>query len=151
MTEIAGRVVNVKGDLALVEVGPRQVGCGRCQEAGGCGALPGGGEGAKRIYHIRNDIAARTGDEVVLVVPEGALLKVSLLAYLVPVLLVIPAAAIGAAISETTAVIAALAGLVGGMMLLRLAQRRMLSSREPLLSMRIKDCAFHSSKGIHTC
>lgn len=141
MTETPALVVRVDEPFAYVEIGPRLAGCGRCHEAGGCGAGS-TGSGGKRIYRLPNDIGVRAGDEVMLVVPDGALLKASLLAYLLPVISLIVAAAIGAALSERAAVIGVCTGLAIGLALVRYGQSRMLSAREPLLRMRIKSCAF---------
>jgi sigma-E factor negative regulatory protein RseC len=152
VTEMPGLVLRTEDDFAYVEIAPRQAGCGRCHEVGGCGADAGaGGSGGKRVYRLPNAIGVCSGDQVMLTVADGALLKASLYAYLLPIVLVIVGAAIGTTISETAAVIAAGIGLAVGMVLTRYAQSRMLATREPLLRMRIKNCAFNSSKDHNLC
>ena len=153
MNETPGVVTRVEGDLAYVEIGARAAGCGRCHEVGGCGSnLMGGAQTqAPRTYRLPNRIGACVGDEVVLTIPDGALLKVSLLAYLLPVLLIIVGAALGERISDGIAIVGSLLGLVLGIGMLRYAQSRLMASREPLLSIRIKACAFHLHKDSSIC
>ena len=152
MTETPGAVARVDDGFAYVEIGPRVAGCGRCHEAGGCGATWGADtHKGKRVYRVPNDIGVRIGDEVVLTMPDGALLRASLLAYFLPIVLVIVAAGIGSTISEASAVGGAGIGLAVGMVLVRYGQSRMLAAREPLLSMRIKTCAFNLPRGHHSC
>jgi sigma-E factor negative regulatory protein RseC len=155
MSEMPGIVTSVDGQLAVVEIAPRTSGCGRCHEPGGCGAAatPVAGKGA-RSYRLPNSIGVRVGDEVLLTIPEGSLLKVSMLVYLLPVALVITGAAGGSLVSappDLAALTGAAVGLVLGFAILRLAQSRLLTSREPLLAMRFKDCAFHSHEEINSC
>jgi len=100
---------------------------------------------------LPNTVGADVGDKVLLVMRDGALLRVSLLAYLLPALLVIVGAGLGNASSDAAAIIGALLGLAAGMGVLRLIQARILASREPLLSMRIQSCDFHWHKEPPTC
>jgi sigma-E factor negative regulatory protein RseC len=153
MNETPGLVTRVEDGLAYVQIGARVAGCGRCHEVGGCGSsLLGGAQSqAPRTYRVPNRIGAQVGDDVLLTIPDGALLKVSLLAYLLPVLLVIAGAALGTRLSDAMAILGAAAGLVVGMAVLRFAQSRLIAAREPLLSMRIKSCAFHLHKDIPQC
>jgi sigma-E factor negative regulatory protein RseC len=152
VTETPGAVVLVDDRFAYIEIGPRVAGCGRCQEEGGCGASWGAdGQNGKRVYRLPNDIGVRIGDDVVVTMPEGALLRASLLVYFLPIVLVIIAAGIGSTISEVAAVSGAGIGLAVGMVLVRYGQSRMLAAREPLLSMRIKTCAFNLPKEHHSC
>jgi sigma-E factor negative regulatory protein RseC len=153
MSEMPGIVTSVERNLAVVEIAPRAAGCGRCHEPGGCGVSTSTTTG-KRQYRLPNDIGARVGDEVVLTIPEGSLLKVSLLAYFLPVALVILGAAAGTLLSASSDLVAltgAGIGLLVGLVVLRLAQSRLLLAREPLLGMRIKDCVFHSQKELKSC
>jgi sigma-E factor negative regulatory protein RseC len=155
MTEMPGVVTRIEDAHAVVEIGPRTAGCGRCHEPGGCGA-PSMGAAAKRKRHYRlaNTIGVRVGDDVVLTMADGALLKISFLAYLLPVALLITGAAIGTTLAPTSDALAlagAVIGLAFGLVALRLSQTIMSTAREPLLSMRIKDCALHSHKEINSC
>jgi sigma-E factor negative regulatory protein RseC len=153
VTETPGAVLRVDDRFAYVEIGPRVSGCGRCHEAGGCGANWGAGDdqGGKRVYQLPNDIGVCAGDDVVLTMPDGALLRASLLAYFLPIVLVILAAGIGSSVSELAAVGGAGVGLGIGLVLVRYGQSRMLAAREPLLAMRIKTCAFNLPKEHHSC
>jgi sigma-E factor negative regulatory protein RseC len=156
MTEMPGVVIRIEDGHAVVEIGPRAVGCGRCQEPGGCGAptMSTGSAKQKRQYRLPNDIGVGLGDDVVLAMADGALLKVALLAYLLPVALLIAGAAIGATLSpssDSLALSGAAVGLGLGLVALRWAQTRMSTAREPLLSMHIKDCNFQSHKEISSC
>ncbi|MBV2235253.1 MAG: SoxR reducing system RseC family protein [Sterolibacterium sp.] len=128
--ENRGTVTCVEGAYALVEVRPVSAGCGRCHETGGCG----GGlltealrpKGMTR-YRLKNTIGAQVGDEVVLRVAEGAVLRVALLAYLLPVICLIVGAAIATAIyaEDHMALAGAVSGLLLGLLVLRLLQSRL--------------------------
>jgi sigma-E factor negative regulatory protein RseC len=154
MSEMPGVVISIEDGHAVVEIGPRAAGCGRCHEPGGCGSPTMGAAKQKRHYRLLNDIGVRVGDEVILAIADGSLFKISVLAYLLPITLVIAGAAIGATLvpeSDSVALGGAVIGLALGLVVLRLAQSRMSTGREPLLSMRIKDCVFHSHKEISSC
>lgn len=139
----------------MVEVQPAVSGCGRCNEVGGCGSgLLNQALRPKRrlIYRVANRIGARVGDSVTVIVPEGAVLRAALLAYLLPVVLVIAGAAVGTTIStsDIVALIGAGAGLALGLLVLRLAQRRLAVIGEPLLAMRLKQAPTGYIKDLHT-
>ncbi len=151
----AAIVTSIEGEHALVEVQPAVSGCGRCNEAGGCGSglLNQALRPRRRlIYRVANRIGARVGDSVTVTVPEGAVLRAALLAYLLPVLLVIAGAALGTAISasDLVALVGAGAGLALGLLVLRLAQRRLAVAGEPLLAMRLKQVPTGFIKDLHT-
>lgn len=90
-------VARIEGDQAYVEVAGAGQGCGRCHEAGGCqsGILSQMFRQAPRQFRIHNTIGAAPGEHVVVCVAEGATLRAALLAYLVPVLLLIAGAFAG--------------------------------------------------------
>ena len=155
MTEMPGVVTAIVGEQAIVEIGPRTAGCGRCHEPGCCGSplLGKSGQGV-RHYRLPNRVGAGIGDDVVLTLADGSLLKVSLLAYLLPIVLVLGGAAAGLLLlpqSDAASMVGAGIGLAVGLATLRLAQSRMLTRREPLLDMRIKECVFHSHEDIRLC
>jgi sigma-E factor negative regulatory protein RseC len=112
MIEIPARVVRVEGDTAWVEA----------NAPSSCGACGGKGCGSSlfaRMYHPRaqeypvdNAIAARSGDAVVVGIPDGALFKATLVGYLAPLGLMLVGAMLGAAIGDAGAVAGAVAGLV---------------------------------------
>lgn len=135
MTESEALVVRLEGDYAWLEVMGEGGGCSACHKAGSCGA----GDGRGRIQRFPNTIGARVGDHVVVRVADGTVFKSVLWAYLVPIVLVLAAAAVGmAAAGDAGAVAGALAGLGGGWLALRRADRRLTESRESLLSLQIK-------------
>ena len=138
--ENRGVVTRIEGQYAMVEVKPVSGGCGRCHEVGGCGSnLINESLRPQKlnIYRLPNRIDAKVGDAVMISVPEGAVLRAALLAYLLPLLFLIVGAALGtAAGSDRDALIGAGAGLVGGLLVLRLVQARLAGGSASLLSMR---------------
>lgn len=82
-----GIVVRVRGDMAWVET-RRQSACGACDVANGCGtSLLSRLLGQKRTrVEALNSVGAATGDEVVVGIEEQALVKGSLMVYLLPLL-----------------------------------------------------------------
>lgn len=128
MTESEAVVIRLDGDYAWVDL---QSGCATCGESGGCGLSDGKGKPRQRL---RNEIGARVGDQVVLSVSDGAVLRAVLYCYLLPLAMVFALAAGGMAIAnESGAIVGALGGLGLGWSAMRLAGRR-----EPLPSMRLK-------------
>lgn len=91
-------VVLVEENQAYVEVGGASVGCGRCHEAGGCqSSILGQMFRSKlRRFRIANDIGAFPGDRVVVRVANGAALRAAVLIYVLPVLLLLLGALMGA-------------------------------------------------------
>ncbi len=127
----------------MVEAVSPASGCGRCQEAGGCG----GGLLNKSLrsekschYRLQNLIGAKVGDRVIVSVPEGSVLRAALLAYLLPVLLLIAGAAVGTAVSDADlgALIGAVSGLLLGLLVLRKVQNHLAGSGELLMTMRLE-------------
>ena len=145
MSEVAAVVISVEHGTAVVETGPRAAGCGRCHEPGGCGGgllnLQDGGK--PRRFTVPNTINAGIGERVLLCAPDGTLLRVALLSYGMPLLLIM----IGASLatwrfgSDASAVTGALAGLVAGLLLLRIVASR----REPVLSLHFKSPDNHDA------
>ena len=105
MIEAHATVVSASGDRLRVRVDPARGGCGRCNEPGGCGAArisdlfcPNRNE-----FEIDNSIGARSGDEVILCIAEGASLRAALVGYGLPVGLVVAGAAVGTAFATSGA------------------------------------------------
>lgn len=141
--ENRGIVTRIEGVCAMVEVVPVSSGCGRCHEAGGCGGdlLAQSLRPPKlNVYRVPNRVGAKVGDCVVVSVPEGAVLRAALLAYLIPALFLIVGAALGTAFAEDDrlALIGAGLGLMLGLLVLRLAQWRLMGAGELLVSMRLE-------------
>lgn len=97
MIEETGVVVSVQGDLAEV-AGQARSSCGGCAVKGACGtSLLARYFGPKRLLlQASNSIGARPGERVIIGLPEGALLEVSVLAYLVPLAALVGGAVAGA-------------------------------------------------------
>lgn len=128
MSESEAVVTRLDGDYAWVDL---QSGCTTCGESGGCGLSDGKGKAQQRLH---NGIGARVGDQVVLSVPDGAVLRAVLYCYLLPLVMVLALAAGGVAVADDSgAIVGALAGLALGWLVMRSVGRR-----EPLPSMRLK-------------
>ncbi len=95
MIEQQGIVVDTSGEFAWVET-QRESSCGGCAAKSGCGTALLNRSIGKRFNRIRvsNDVGARTGDCVVLGIPEQALLKGSFAVYLVPLIAMLGGATI---------------------------------------------------------
>ncbi len=93
MIEESGRVVAVEGDQAWVRTIQVST-CQSCAARKGCGQGLMNTLGAGRGTEVRvtNVLDVSVGDDVVLGVPEDALLRASALMYLVPLLMMIGAA-----------------------------------------------------------
>ena len=120
-----GRVTRRSGSYAFVS-SEGQRSCARCAEGRGCG----GGLMAqilgKRLYEVRAQTADRTieaGDEVLLGIHGSALLRLSALVYLVPILCLTAGAWVGALSGEIGSVIVAIAGFAGGLLVVRAVSR----------------------------
>jgi sigma-E factor negative regulatory protein RseC len=128
VTESEAIVTRLDGEYAWVNL---QSGCTTCEQTGGCGLSDGKGKPPQRLL---NGIGARVGDQVVLTVPDGAVLRAALYCYLLPLAMMLALAAGGMAIAdETGAVLGALGGLGLGWTAMRMA-----GQREPVPSMRLK-------------
>jgi sigma-E factor negative regulatory protein RseC len=140
MTESEAVVTRVDGDHVWLDA-DGSAGCASCGQAAGCGL--GDGKG-KRLQRLRNTIGARVGDRVTICIPDGAVLKAAFYSYLIPLALIVGGAAGGMSIGgESAAILGALVGLLGGWLALRRVNRRLASTREPLLAMRIKSGVVH--------
>ena len=127
MTESDAVVVRLEGDYAWVDV---QASCSSCS-ATGCGL--GSGKG-RALQKVRNETGARVGDQVTLVIPEGAVTRAAFFCYLLPVAMVLAGAASGMALADRSGAIGGVIfGLAAGWLSLRIAGRR-----EPELHMTLK-------------
>ncbi len=136
--ETSGQVIGIESDVAVVEVGPRATGCGRCHEPGGCGGgLLNLQEGTRaRQFRLKNDIGARVGDQVLICAPDGSILISALLSYGLPLamLILFSGLATWRFGSDGAALTGGLLGLAIGLLLLRIVS----SKREPALALRFK-------------
>ncbi len=112
------RVVSSADGIAMVEPTEKS-GCGGCASSSRCGVSGLG----KYFSHNRKTIAVqcdanvRAGDELQLQLSEGDLLKAGMLAYVLPCVLALFAAAIAARWGDAAAVLGAAAGLTAGFVL----------------------------------
>lgn len=118
-------VMRVDGSLAFVE-SAKASGCGQCKGAGcGAGKLSRLLCSEPRQFQVDNRIDAGVGDEVVVSVPDGAVMRGIGLIYLLPLALLVSGAALGDALAEQGAqrdgyaAIGAATGLIGGFFLSR--------------------------------
>lgn len=127
MIEEHARVVEAQGEHAWVET-QRKGACGSCSASGGCGTATLSQVMGRKTARVRvaNPLGAKAGDEVVIGIPEGALLKGSFAMYAVPVLAMMIAAWAGtmlagdaAELREPISIAFGLAGLGGGFLWLR--------------------------------
>lgn len=125
LVEQQGRVVAVAPGLAWLETSRRGA-CGGCSSSGACatpilGTLAGSGASGARIQ-VEDHLGLRVGEGVVVGVPDGALLRASALAYLLPpALLVLAAAGAGAlGLGDLGSALVGLIGLALGLGLTRL-------------------------------
>lgn len=102
MIEETARVVEVHdGQLVLETV--RKTACGGCSSKSECGvsALSGLFRDKTIRLEMRNDINARTGDEVIVGIEEGAFMHMTFLTYLLPLVLALGGAAITSLVTTT--------------------------------------------------
>lgn len=121
------RVVAIEGDLARLE--PEQGStCGGCASAATCGTK-GIGTLANRLearrFVLPNDLSLVVGDRVVLGIRRHSLVVASALAYVLPLALSLICAALAQwqAGSDGITFAAAMAGLVGGFVAVKLAAK----------------------------
>lgn len=130
MLETRAVVVSLHGQGALVQADQGN-GCGQCNGKGcGTGKLSQLFCDKPRQFQVDNPINAQVGDEVIVSVADGAVLRGIGLLYGLPLLMLIAAASLGSALgspdghADGYAALGALVGLVGGFILARLISSR---------------------------
>ncbi len=136
MLETRAIVIHVQGNDALVEA-KGGGGCGNCDSESGCGS----GKLSKlfctkpRQFTVRNEANAAAGDEVQISLPDGVLLRSSMLMYVLPLSLLMSGGMVGShwandvATKDAYAALGSLLGLVAGFALARwLAKRQMVKA-----------------------
>jgi sigma-E factor negative regulatory protein RseC len=119
MIEIPAKVLRTQGDTAwVVPDSPRS--CGACGGKG-CGSTVFSKlfHGDDQSYPVENPVNALPGEMVVVAVADGALLKASLSAYLVPMILLLSGALLGARFGDIAAAVGAALGLAVSLIWLR--------------------------------
>ena len=124
-----GVVIRIEGRFAWIET-RQQSACGSCSAADGCGtsALASLFERRARALRVPNDIGASVGQTVTLGLSEGGLVRAAFLVYMIPLLTMIGAgvaAGLMAPGNEGLTVVASLAGLGGGLLLVRRKGQRL--------------------------
>ncbi|OIR07732.1 SoxR reducing system protein RseC [mine drainage metagenome] len=136
MIRTTARVVSTDNGTILVE--PRnESGCGGCKSRSACG-VSGLGKyfsGNRKAIEVHCAEGVRAGDELQLSMSEGDMLKSGLLAYLLPSVLALVGAGVGASldIGDIGAVLGAALGVAAGLLLGRL------SGWVPNMSVKSKD------------
>lgn len=115
MAKARGTVTRRDGAYAFVRI--QTEGCGRCHEPGGCGGSPLTQAfcAPQKIYRVLNPRGAAPGDEVVVEIPDRALLRGAVAGYLLPLLGLFLGAALGLEYAgENASMAGAAAGLAAG-------------------------------------
>lgn len=126
MIENSARVARVEGTDAWIEAS-RPVGCGHCHENPACSGhrAESSDRGAGGLIKVANPIGARPGEFVVVGVLDGAVWRVALWVYLVPLGLALGGALLGSFLGNASDPVTALGagfGLATGFLLTRLVQ-----------------------------
>lgn len=139
MIEQNAIVIALDGQHAIVEV-QRQSACGQCAANKGCGTSVFANWFGDRMQRQRalNQIHATVGEQVVVGINENALLKLSVLCYLLPLFCMVGLAIFGRwllllfsiAVNDGVVLILAVIGLVLGWMPLRFLQRNKYNSTD---------------------
>lgn len=117
MNEMRAVVLSLHGSEAeIAPVGGN--GCGHCASGNGCGS----GKlsqlfcsSKQRSFKVSNAIGAQVGDEVSVGLPDGVLLRNSMLMYVLPLTIMLGASLVAAAVFEDVSDIAALLGAAVGL------------------------------------
>lgn len=127
MIEERARVVATEEGIAWVETW-RKGACGSCSASAGCGTATLAKVLGQKRARVRalNGIGAKVGEDVVVGIPDGTLMKGSFAVYAVPVLVMLAAAWLGAALAgdeaslkEILSTLFGLSGLAVGLLWLR--------------------------------
>ncbi len=128
MVEEAAEVIKVEGDVAWVQA-IQKTACGSCQAQKGCGHSLLAKVGQKKIELpvATNDVHAEVGDQVVIGVPEQAILRSSLLMYGLPLATMMLVALLASLleIPEGPSVIASFIALIFGFVLVNIRSKQM--------------------------
>ena len=131
MLETRARIIKIDGDKALIQADPG-LGCEQCKGKG-CGSSKLGQLfcSTPRQFQVENSIHAKLGDDVIVAVEEGVVLRGIGLVYVLPLLLMLAGALFGSVWIDDTeqhdgyAVIGALMGLLIGFALAKRISARL--------------------------
>ncbi|MFM1891447.1 MAG: hypothetical protein RLZ44_524 [Pseudomonadota bacterium] len=135
MIEELGRVVEVRDGAAAV-ASSGAAACGGCASQGGCGtaSLARFFQRRQRVLWVRNAVSANPGDQVLVGLDEGALLRAAWVAYALPLAGLLLGGMLGEALASATtkelsALLFCLLGLITGLALARRLSWRL--ARQP--------------------
>ncbi len=122
MIEETAEVVAVEGDIAVLRT-ERQSACNSCSVKSGCGTSVLSrvvGQRSSQV-EVSNTLQLEVGERVVVAIEEQALVKGSLLIYLLPLLIMLVAGVVAEMLfaREVVTLIAALSGLLISVVLVR--------------------------------
>jgi sigma-E factor negative regulatory protein RseC len=137
MLEETGRVVELQGGYALIETQPRSA-CGHCNQGDNCGTSVLSGLFSRRRSRLRllNHLGLQPGDQAVIGINESVLLSTAVMAYLLPLLLMIGCAVMAdvLAYGDQVSFGASMLGLFAGMRITnRIMGNKDFQSREIIL------------------
>ena len=130
MNEMRAIVLSLHGGEAeIAPVGGN--GCGHCASGNGCGS----GKLSQlfcssqpRTFRVVNEARAQVGDEVAVGLPDGTLLRNSMLMYLLPLVLMLGGALLASGLDtgvrDVAALLGAVIGLAAGFFIVRQLTRR---------------------------
>ena len=127
MIEEQAQVIEIKGDQLVLQA-QTQSACGSCAASKGCGTSVLAKVVGRKFTHFQaeNNIDAQVGDTVIVGIAEDALLKGSVMMYIVPILAMLTFALLGDylfAVSspdrDAKIAVSAIVGLVAGSLLSR--------------------------------
>lgn len=160
MIEESARVKKLEGEYAWVEA-QRQTTCGQCAANKGCGtALLGKVLGRRRtMLRARSLQGVSVGDDVVVGIREGALVRGSLAIYAVPMAGLLAGAGFGRYLgermlsgnAELVSIAGGLTGLIAGLMWVRYFTRRIAGDADyqPVILRRISSALpFEAGSGL---
>jgi len=127
MIEEQATVLAVNGDQVSIEIS-RQSGCGHCSAKNTCGTsiLDRFFNRNKNQMVLQSDLDISVGDEVIVGIEEGSLVKGSFIVYTLPLIsmLVFPVVASGFTSSEAVSIFSALTGFIAGLFYVRYFSRQ---------------------------
>jgi len=129
LVETVARVVAIdEGGIATM-VAERRSACESCAAKSGCGVSSLSGVFGNRAMKFSIPTSAENthvGDDYVIAMPQALLLKIAVMTYMIPIVVMIAAAAIASGMGGSDAIMALVAGvgLIAGFLLARLLVNR---------------------------
>ena len=108
MIKEQGKIEEIHKQTAMVRIRRRSA-CAHCQSRGSCSIAE-----RDMVIEVPNDLQAGVGDEVEVSMPEGTLLRLSALIYMLPVIALLVGAFFGAVLGEALQTNTSLTAIVLG-------------------------------------